>query len=149
MKQIKDIKYKLGLTDKKWNELNEKLLKVVFLENVNNEKLEMYKFIGDAILKTVVGNILFDECVNSNKFTTEGDLTKYNSKIIDNKNIYCYLKRKEFDIQISSSTNIIKKIIGILYDYLYYHKDVSNSIEIIQEWFYYNFYVNTCESTNL
>lgn len=133
------MKVKLGLTEKKWDQLNEQLLEAVVSDQVDVEK---YQFIGEAILKTIVGNILFDECVNNDKFLTEGDLTKYSHKIISNNDIYCFLKRKNINVYPSNSTDIIKKIIGILYDYLYYSQDLSNSIEIIQHWFYNNLYIN-------
>ena len=139
--EVKNILY---LTDHVWDNLNVDLLMLAFEQNDVNEKQQYEKFVfsGIAVLKIIITRILFDNFVyDKNKPVNQSVLSIYRDQILNDMTLSCHVNRME----ICKNTNcneLLKAIIGILYYYLNsIESNISKNINILQEWFYNNFYL--------
>lgn len=157
---INNVKLILGLEDSIWEDLDDDLLKLCFTSKSKNnvtiqeyglKNYELLEFMGDAILETIITLILYEYFGFSNKIT-EGNLTQYRSELVKNTTLYCHMNRKNLisyiifdssleDLKIKQCADVLEAIIGGLFYYLNYIKNYSDSMDIIKQWYYNNFYV--------
>jgi len=95
-KQLRDFQKKYGFRFKNIELLNQAFIHTSYTNenglstNLSYEKLEFY---GDAVLKLVISDFLYNHFENYN----EGELTKLRAEIVSDKNIFEYAKKLGFE----------------------------------------------------
>lgn len=95
-KQLRAFKKKYGIKFRHLELLNQAFIHTSYT-NENNLDVEMsyekLEFYGDAVLKLVISDFLYNHFTNYN----EGELTKLRAEIVSDKNIFKYAKKLGFE----------------------------------------------------
>lgn len=156
------IRKSLNLYDGWWNDLNDDLLTLAFIPKNSTIELpdyiykkygfrnyELLEFFGDSVLEVIVSMIVFKELTIGQTNVNQDKLKFFRREMVRNSTLYCHGIRKnicEFlkkdNITIKECADVLEAIIGILYYYLYYLKNIDYAISILYDWYVHNFYID-------